>query len=156
MLKVSRYVSCILALFSAVFCGSQAYAEDLLALSLPYQGLSVDQVPPIQEGIVQTPVTTSSSGQTAVLSTTSTPSFVKVDRRSSGMLLVVDRVDGDEVILETEAGPVRFPAQALPQEAVHEGAMISLHHTPSQEQRRLSSARARIERMKRLSTQPDA
>lgn len=65
--------------------------------------------------------------------------------------LVVERVEEDEVVLETRAGLVRFPREALPAGADHEGAVIRINHASSEENRRISAAHARIKRMQLLS-----
>lgn len=65
--------------------------------------------------------------------------------------LVVDRIEGGEVILETKAGWVRLPIQVLPASAAHEGAVLVLEHNMGDEQKRIVDARMRVERMKHVS-----
>jgi len=75
----------------------------------------------------------------------------RIEPQSGSSRLVVDRIEGNEAILETSAGAVRFPLEALPAGAAHEGAVLVWRHTQSEENHRISAARARIERMKAAS-----
>ena len=65
--------------------------------------------------------------------------------------VVVEGIDGEEVILETIAGRIRIPLDVLPEVARHEGAILVLEHRPLDEEQRRDAARSRVERMKRMS-----
>ncbi len=75
----------------------------------------------------------------------------RTEQAPANAQLIVDRIDGDTAIIETSAGAVRFPLEALPDGAAHEGAVLEWRHTQSAENHRISAAHARIERMKAAS-----
>lgn len=165
MKKFERFFFALIAFFTG-FGATQAFAQDDFAFFAPQARLldipDCESVAPRASSAPLLPVPHAQSD--AVNSAThaavkaSSAQYERVSRhpqdetrQSSGTLIIVDRLDGDDVVLDTEAGPVRFPRQALPTGADHEGAVIHWHHDANHEQNRLSGARARIERMKAMS-----
>lgn len=73
------------------------------------------------------------------------------EENAAPMTIVVESIDGSDVILETQAGLVRIPILALPDSARHEGAILVLEHYPVMEAQRREAAQIRVERMKQMS-----
>lgn len=77
--------------------------------------------------------------------------MVPVSQTPTMYALVVECIEGDEVVLETVAGRIRMPLTLLPEDARHEGAVMVLEHQFMLEQQRKNEGEARIARMKRIS-----
>jgi len=62
-------------------------------------------------------------------------------------ILVVDRIEGDEAVLETASGAIRVPCHLLPPHGRREGAILVLAIDASEERKRLEDGQARIARL---------
>ena len=63
------------------------------------------------------------------------------------IILVLDRMDENHAVIETQNGTFFIPREILPHEMQKEGTVFELHHVPSQAEKRLVQAQARLERM---------
>lgn len=62
-------------------------------------------------------------------------------------VMVLDRIDGDDVVIESEKGTFRIPSHVLPEEMLVEGAVLELKWNVQEAEERLAKGQARIERM---------
>ncbi|MCL2326107.1 MAG: DUF3006 domain-containing protein [Proteobacteria bacterium] len=68
-------------------------------------------------------------------------------RQHDESILVVDRIEGDDAVLETASGAIRVPCSLLPSNGRREGAVLILTINASEEQKRLEEGQARITRL---------
>lgn len=77
--------------------------------------------------------------------------MVSVPQTATTHTMVVECIEGEEVVLETVVGRIRMPLTLLPEGARHEGAVMVLEHQFILEQQRKNEGEARVARMKRIS-----
>lgn len=73
-----------------------------------------------------------------------------VDSQESGYL-VIDSIEDDIVVVETEQGNVIVPIDLFPQNSVHEGTVIEWRIAYDESERRLKEAQSLIDRMQSMS-----